>query len=83
MTEQGRWAGRNPGKDVVRNQVWHSLEQTGVAVGPAELPRTLAVADTALLEAKESGRDCVVSGGTASDRHRPNRAAGVADVADA
>ena len=35
MTEQGRWAGRNPGKDVVRNQVWHSLEQTGVAVGPA------------------------------------------------
>lgn len=35
MAEQGRWAGRNPGKDVVRNQVWHTLEATGVAVGPA------------------------------------------------
>lgn len=35
MSEQGRWAGRNPGKDLVRNQVWHTLESTGVAVGPA------------------------------------------------
>ena len=35
MSGQGRWAGRNPGKDVVRDQVWQTLEQTGVAVGPA------------------------------------------------
>jgi 5-formyltetrahydrofolate cyclo-ligase len=35
MTEQGRWAGRNPDKDVVRNDVWSSLERDGVAVGPA------------------------------------------------
>lgn len=35
MPEQGRWAGRNPGKDIVRNEVWRSLEATGTAVGPA------------------------------------------------
>lgn len=35
MTEQGRWAGRNPDKDVVRNEVWGALERDGVAVGPA------------------------------------------------
>jgi 5-formyltetrahydrofolate cyclo-ligase len=35
MPEQGRWAGRNPGKDVVRNEVWRTLEATGTAVGPA------------------------------------------------
>lgn len=35
MTEQGRWAGRNPDKDLVRNDVWRSLEHEGVAVGPA------------------------------------------------
>lgn len=35
MSEKGRWAGRNPGKDVVRNEVWHRLEEAGVAVGPA------------------------------------------------
>jgi len=46
----------------------------GIAVGPAELQRTLAVADTALLEAKETGRDCVVSGGMASELRRPTRA---------
>ncbi len=35
MTDAGRWAGRNPDKDVVRNEVWSSLERDGVAVGPA------------------------------------------------
>lgn len=35
MSEQGRWAGRNTAKDVVRNRVWATLEETGVAVGPA------------------------------------------------
>ena len=35
MSEQGRWAGRNPDKDVVRHDVWASLERDGVAVGPA------------------------------------------------
>jgi len=35
MTEQGRWAGRSPDKDVVRHEIWHSLEITGTAVGPA------------------------------------------------
>ncbi len=35
MTDEGRWAGRNPQKDVIRNAVWHTLEQTGIAVGPA------------------------------------------------
>lgn len=35
MHEQGGWAGRNPGKDVVRNEVWHAMELHGVAVGPA------------------------------------------------
>jgi len=35
VSGQGRWAGRNPGKDVVRNEVWSALERDGVAVGPA------------------------------------------------
>ncbi|WP_193336084.1 5-formyltetrahydrofolate cyclo-ligase [Devosia beringensis] len=35
ITEQGRWAGRNPGKDVIRHAIWHALEQAGVNVGPA------------------------------------------------
>jgi 5-formyltetrahydrofolate cyclo-ligase len=35
MHEEGRWAGRNPAKDVVRNRVWQALEDHGVAVGPA------------------------------------------------
>ena len=35
MAEQGRWAGHNPGKDVVRHEVWRRLEAEGVAVGPA------------------------------------------------
>lgn len=43
----------------------------GVAVGPSEIQRTLAVADTALLEAKHSGRDCVVSGGMATELRDP------------
>lgn len=55
----------------------------GVAVGPAELQRTLAVADTALLEAKESGRNCVVSGGMASDLRAPHRAGDAPDTTDA
>ncbi len=29
-----RWAGRNPEKDTVRDDVWHTLEETGVNVGP-------------------------------------------------
>lgn len=35
MSEKGRWAGRNPGKDVVRHEVWRRLEEGGVAIGPA------------------------------------------------
>lgn len=35
MAEQGRWAGRNPDKDLVRHDVWSALERDGVAVGPA------------------------------------------------
>ena len=33
--QRGRWAGRNPDKDVVRHRIWHELEAAGVAVGPA------------------------------------------------
>jgi 5-formyltetrahydrofolate cyclo-ligase len=32
---RGRWAGRNPDKDVVRNRIWSALDEAGVAVGPA------------------------------------------------
>ena len=35
MSEQGRWAGRNPAKDVIRHTIWRELETTGVNVGPA------------------------------------------------
>jgi 5-formyltetrahydrofolate cyclo-ligase len=35
MIETGRWAGRNPGKDMVRHAVWRRLEEGGDAVGPA------------------------------------------------
>ena len=35
MAEKGKWAGRNPGKDVVRHDIWGRLEEAGVAVGPA------------------------------------------------
>lgn len=35
MQEQGRWAGRNPAKDVIRHDIWHQLEAEGVNVGPA------------------------------------------------
>ena len=34
-TEQGRWAGRNPDKDVIRHEIWSGLERDGLAVGPA------------------------------------------------
>ncbi len=35
MSEQGRWAGRSPQKDEVRNAIWQDLEATGIAIGPA------------------------------------------------
>lgn len=35
MSEEGRWAARNTAKDLVRNRIWHRLEETHVAVGPA------------------------------------------------
>jgi 5-formyltetrahydrofolate cyclo-ligase len=35
MTEQGRWAGRNPAKDVIRHDIWTQLEAEGVNIGPA------------------------------------------------
>lgn len=34
MSEQGRWAGRNPAKDVIRHAIWDELEAAGVNVGP-------------------------------------------------
>lgn len=34
-SEKGRWAGRHSGKDELRSEIWHSLETTGTAVGPA------------------------------------------------
>lgn len=48
MTSKGRWAGRNPGKDELRSEIWHSLETTGTAVGPAwSLIPNFVGADTA------------------------------------
>jgi 5-formyltetrahydrofolate cyclo-ligase len=35
MVEQGRWAGRNPAKDVIRHDIWRELQAAGVNVGPA------------------------------------------------
>ncbi|MBO9101198.1 MULTISPECIES: 5-formyltetrahydrofolate cyclo-ligase [Rhizobium] len=35
MNDHGRWAGRSMKKDEVRNAIWHLLEETGVAIGPA------------------------------------------------
>ncbi|KFL32658.1 5-formyltetrahydrofolate cyclo-ligase [Devosia riboflavina] len=35
MSEQGRWAGRNPAKDIIRHTIWRELETAGVNVGPA------------------------------------------------
>lgn len=35
MSQTGRWAGRNTGKDAVRAEIWRTLETTGTAVGPA------------------------------------------------
>lgn len=35
MSDRGRWAGRNPGKDALRHDTWRLLEAEGVAVGPA------------------------------------------------
>jgi len=35
MSEQGRWAGRNPAKDVIRHDIWAQLETEGVNIGPA------------------------------------------------
>ena len=45
----------------------------GLAVGPTELQRTLAVADTALMEAKHEGRDQLVSGGLAGEMSSSGR----------
>lgn len=33
--QSGRWAGRNPGKDAVRHDIWNRLEEAGIAIGPA------------------------------------------------
>lgn len=33
--QKGRWAGRNAGKDAVRNRIWAALEENGASVGPA------------------------------------------------
>jgi 5-formyltetrahydrofolate cyclo-ligase len=35
MSEQGRWAGRNPAKDVIRHNIWAGLENADVNIGPA------------------------------------------------
>lgn len=35
MSTDGRWAGRSPKKDEVRNFIWNTLESTGTAIGPA------------------------------------------------
>lgn len=35
MSRTGRWAGRNTGKDAVRSEIWHGLETSGTAIGPA------------------------------------------------
>ena len=35
MNDRGRWAGRNPAKDELRNAVWDQLVADGVAIGPA------------------------------------------------
>jgi 5-formyltetrahydrofolate cyclo-ligase len=35
MSQKGRWAGRNEAKDVVRAEVWQTLETTGTSIGPA------------------------------------------------
>ena len=35
MSDAARWAGRNAPKDELRNSIWHMLEETDVAVGPA------------------------------------------------
>jgi 5-formyltetrahydrofolate cyclo-ligase len=32
--QQGRWAGRNPAKDMVRHDIWRRLERAGVGIGP-------------------------------------------------
>jgi len=33
--ETARWAGRNQDKDMIRQEIWSGLEETGTAVGPA------------------------------------------------
>ena len=34
MTAEARWSGRNPDKDRLRDEIWGTLESTGVNVGP-------------------------------------------------
>ena len=36
MTDNARWAGRNQDKDKLRAKVWGELEDSGVAIGPAQ-----------------------------------------------
>jgi len=33
MTQQGKWAGRNPAKDALRHRIWAELERSGAGVG--------------------------------------------------
>lgn len=35
MTEKGRWAGLDPAKDAIRDEIWGALERDGIAVGDA------------------------------------------------
>ncbi len=35
MTDTARWAGRNRDKDLIRQEVWSGLEQSGTGIGPA------------------------------------------------
>ncbi len=50
MADPGRWAGRNPAKDVVRDEIWSRLEGAGVGIGPVRsLIPCFAGADLAAL----------------------------------
>lgn len=33
MTQQGKWAGRNPAKDELRHRIWAELERSGAGIG--------------------------------------------------
>ncbi len=34
MATEGRWAGRTPAKDQLRNRVWATLQESGLGIGP-------------------------------------------------